>query len=106
MGALLGSTIETGTNFGAIPNVYVQCVSQSSDLVEALYFTYFYIRAYIEEKGVEYVTYVSVYISRGIDAISWGPCWKIGKKPEEPSEAEIEAETLFAKKNKHFHRLK
>ena len=62
-------------------------------MVESLYFTYFYIRAFIEERGVEYVTYVSVYISRGINAISEGPCWKIGKK-KEPSEAEIESELL------------
>ena len=51
-------------------------------MTESLYFTYFYIRSFIENRGVEYVTYVSVYISRGVDSIKEGPCWKIGKKGE------------------------
>ena len=43
MGASLGVTLEAGTNIGASDKKYVQCIGQTSDLLESFYFTYFYI---------------------------------------------------------------
>ena len=98
LGIILGSTVEAGTNLGAQDQKYWQCIGQSSDLIESGYFSYFFIRTFIEKRSIEYVTYVSVYISRFINSIHAGPCWSFGKKNLEPSEAEIEAETgLLAK---------
>ena len=98
LGVILGSTVEAGTNVGAQDQKYWQCIGQSSDLLESGYFSYFFIRTFIEKRSIEYVTYVSVYISRFINSIHAGPCWSFGKKNLQPSEAEIEAETgLLAK---------
>ena len=42
-GFLLGATVETGAEIGAI----VPCVGQVADISESLYFTYFYIRGFV-----------------------------------------------------------
>ena len=73
IGFILGSTVEAGANVGAL----VPCVGQVADVAESLYFTYFYIRGFIEERQINYVSYLSVYISRGIDSITFGPCWNL-----------------------------
>ena len=78
LGFLLGATIETGTNFGAQDSKTIQCLGQTSDLIEAIYFTYFYIYSYIDTRGFEYISYLSVYISRGVNTVAAGPCWNIG----------------------------
>ena len=99
LGVILGSTVEAGTNVGAQPQKYWQCIGQSSDLLESGYFSYFFIRTFIEERSIEYVTYVSVYITRFINSIHAGPCWNFGRR-EQPSEAEIEANTGLLAKHK------
>lgn len=65
----------------------------------------FYIRLFIKDRGVEYISYVSVYISRGIESSSHGPCWSI-KENDAPSEAQIHAETFFSKLGKRALSLK
>ena len=75
--------VEAGANIGGVQ----ACVGQVSDIVEALYFTYFYIRAFIEKRGIQYVTYMSVYVSRGIESVTHGPCWSI-KNQTEPAPSE------------------
>ena len=98
LGVILGSSIEAGTNVGAQDQKYWQCIGQTSDLIESGYFSYFFIRTFIEKRSIEYVTYVSVYITRFFDSIYAGPCWSFGRGNLQPSEAEIEAETgLLAK---------
>ena len=93
----MGIGVETGTNIGGIPNKHLQCYGQSSDVVESLYFTYFYIYEFLKDRtSIEYITYVSVYIARGINSVAEGPCWWIGMK-KDPSEAEILNEQLFKK---------
>ena len=100
LGVILGSAFEAGTNVGAQPQKYWHCIGQTSDLVESGYFSYFFIRTFIEKRSIEYVTYVSVYITRFINSIHAGPCWSFGYNPK-PSEAEIEAETgLLAKRGR------
>ena len=43
------------------------------------------------------MSYMSVYVSRGIESISHGPCWSIKADTEPgPSEQQIEAETFMA----------
>ena len=81
LGVILGSTFEAGTNVGAQPEKYWQCIGQTSDLVESGYFSYFFIRTFIEKRSIEYVTYVSVYITRFINSIHAGPCWSFGYNP-------------------------
>ena len=72
-----------------------------ADVSESLYFTYFYIRAFIEKRGIEYVTYMSVYVSRGIESVSHGPCWSFNNSTEpEPSEQQMDAETFISKLGK------
>ena len=100
LGFVLGSTVEVGTNLGGTDwgGKAVQCIGQSSDLIESLYFTYFYIRSFIEQGGNQYVTYLSVYITRGVNAVIDGPCWTFPSLNRNgPSEGEIEAETLIKK---------
>ena len=100
LGVILGSSVEAGTNVGAQPEKYWHCIGQTSDLIESGYFSYFFIRTFIEKRSIEYVTYVSVYITRFINSIHAGPCWSFGYNPK-PSEAEIEAETgLLAKRGR------
>ena len=43
LGAIVGLGIEAGTNLGNSQSKHVQCFGQTSDMIEALYFTYFYI---------------------------------------------------------------
>ena len=76
MGFLLGLTIELGTNTAA----RWPCLGQPSDVAEAVYFTYWYIRNYVE-KGFKTtnITYVAVYIARGWEAIMYGPCWELNR---------------------------
>ena len=94
-GLITGMGIETGTNISGLNNKGVQCYGQSSDLIESLWFTYFYIYEYLKDRtSIEYITYVSVYIARGVNSISEGPCWKIGMR-KEPSEGQIENEQLW-----------
>ena len=70
-----------------------------ADVAESLYFTYFYIRAFIEKRGLQYVTYMSVYVSRGIESVTHGPCWSVKKNTTEPepSEQQMEAETFISR---------
>ena len=74
LGFLIGLTIELGTNTaGRWP-----CLAQPSDVAEAVYFSYWYIRKYIEDGfKTTNITYVAVYIARGWEAIMIGPCWEI-----------------------------
>ena len=89
LGLITGLGIETGTNIGGIPITALQCYGQSSDLIESLYFTYLYIWLYVKDRtNIEYITYVSVYIARGVNSVQEGPCWWIGMK-RNPSETEI-----------------
>ena len=93
----MGISVETGTNISGIQNKGLQCYGQSSDVIESLYFTYFYIYEYLHDRtSIEYITYVSVYIARGVNSLSEGPCWWIGMK-RDPSEAQIENEQLWKK---------
>ena len=97
LGILSGTSVETGTNISGINNKGVQCYGQSSDLVESLWFTYFYIYEYLKDRtSIEYITYVSVYIARGVNSVSEGPCWRIGMR-REPTEGELENEQLWKK---------
>ena len=104
VGFLLGGTIEAGSNIGAI----VPCVGQVSDVAESLYFSYFYIRAFIEKRGMEYITYMSVYVSRGIESTTHGPCWSFKNQTEPaPSSAQMNAETFLSKRAVNaVHKLK
>lgn len=70
-----------------------------------MYFSFFYIRLFIKDRGVEYISYVSVYISRGIESSSHGPCWSI-RENDAPSEQQITAETFFSKLGKRALDLK
>ena len=89
--------IETGTNISGLNNKGVQCYGQSSDLIESLWFTYFYIYEYLKDRtSIEYITYVSVYIARGVNSVSEGPCWKIGMFNEQ-AEGQLENEQLWKK---------
>ena len=74
IGATLGVVIELGTNTGEL----WPCLGQPAQIAEAIYFTYFYIRDYFEN-GYETtnISYVAVYIARGISATMMGPCWAI-----------------------------
>ena len=91
-GLITGMGIETGTNISGLNDKGVQCYGQTSDVVESLWFTYFYIYEYLKDRtSIEYITYVSVYIARGLNSISEGPCWSIGKKTD-ASEGQIENE--------------
>ena len=97
LGILTGASVETGTNISGINNKGVQCYGQSSDLVESLWFTYFYIYEFLKDRtSIEYITYVSVYIARGVNSVSEGPCWRIGMR-REPTEGELENEQLWKK---------
>ena len=82
-GFILGGLVESGANIGAIQ----PCVGQVADVAESIYFTYFYIRAFIEKRGIQYITYMSVYVSRGIESTTHGPCWSL-KKDIEPAPSE------------------
>ena len=94
-GLITGMGVETGTNISGLPNKGVQCYGQASDLVESLWFTYFYIYEYLKDRtSIEYITYVSVYIARGVNSVSEGPCWRIGMR-KEPTEAQIENTQLW-----------
>ena len=94
-GLITGMGIETGTNISGLNDKGVQCYGQTSDVVESLWFTYFYIYEYLKDRtSIEYITYVSVYIARGLNSISEGPCWSIGKKTD-ASEGQIENEQLW-----------
>ena len=54
-------------------------------------------RAFFEKRGLQYMSYMSVYVSRGIESVSHGPCWSIKADTEPgPSEQQIEAETFMA----------
>ena len=40
---------------------------------------------------------MSVYVSRGIDAVTYGPCWQLANKESpEPSQQQMDAETFLA----------
>ena len=54
---------------------------------------------------MEYISYVSVYISRGIESSTHGPCWSI-KEDDAPSEQQIQAETFFSRLGKRALDLK
>ena len=83
-GFFLGAGIEAGANLGAIQ----PCVGQVADVMEALYFTYFYIRLFVNERGVEFISYLSVYIARGIESTTNGPCWSFNKDDIVPRPSE------------------
>lgn len=70
-----------------------------------MYFSIFYIRLFVKDRGVEYISYVSVYISRGIESVTHGPCWSINND-DAPSAAQIQAETFFSKLGKRALNLK
>ena len=94
-GLLMGLGVETGTNISGHHRKGLQCYGQTSDVIESLYFTYFYIYEYLHDRtSIEYITYVSVYIARGVNSISEGPCWSFGMF-QDPSEGEIENEQLW-----------
>ena len=90
-GFLLGSLIEIGANLGAMQ----PCVGQVADVAQSLYFSIFYIRYFIKNRGQEYISYVSVYISRGIESVTHGPCWSLNENAD-PSEQQLQAETFFS----------
>ena len=74
MGFLLGLVIELGTN----TSTYWPCLGQPADVAESIYFTYFYVRAYFEDGyQTTMITYIAVYIARGVEAVMYGPCWQI-----------------------------
>ena len=77
IGATLGVVIELGTNTGEL----WPCLFQPSQIAESIYFTYFYIRDYFEN-GYETtnISYVAVYLARGVSATMMGPCWAVNPK--------------------------
>ena len=90
----MGGLVESGANLGNLQ----PCVGQISDIVESLYFTYFYVRAFIEKRGLQYISYMSVYVSRGIESVTHGPCWSIKEEEEPaPSEQQMQAEVFMSK---------
>ena len=93
MGFLLGLLIELGSNTGQ----KWPCLGQPADVAEAVYFSYWYIRNYIENGyKTTNITYVAVYIARGWEAVMYGPCWEINraeaKQRREEKRAAKEAE--------------
>jgi len=57
---------------------------------------------FIEERGLNYITYLSVYIARGIEAVTDGPCWSVANGLHSPSEEQLEAETFLSEKAKNI----
>ena len=45
---------------------------------------------------MQYITYLSVYIARGVNAVTDGPCWKILGGDKQPTEGEIEAANMLS----------
>ena len=71
-------------------------------MIESLYFSYFYVYRYVKERGMQYITYLSVYIARGVNAVTEGPCWKILDGDRQPSEGEIEAANMLSTDTHHL----
>ena len=95
IGATIGVLIELGTNTGEL----WPCLFQPSQIAESIYFTYFYIRDYFEN-GYETtnISYVAVYLARGVSASMMGPCWAVNPKRKngtfvvEEGDVEVEVE--------------
>ena len=89
MGFLLGVVIELGTN----THTLWPCLGQPSDVAESVYFTYFYLRDYFENGyKTSNITYVGVYIARGIEAVMYGPCWMINEDSHRNAEKKLNEE--------------
>ena len=73
------------------------CLGQPAQIAEAIYFTYFYIRDFFEN-GYETtnISYVAVYIARGVSATMIGPCWAINPSRKNATFVVIEDEDVEA----------
>ena len=84
LGFTIGLLIELGTNTAQ----WWPCLAQPSDVAEAVYFTYWYIRNFVENGyKTTNITYVAVYIARGWEAIMLGPCWQVNTYYVDPINA-------------------